>query len=966
MKNFCRKLTQSILITLYALGAGCAVLTVDVDVYKGTLANTEQIQGEQVISMAMGAKPLLVQLRDHLEVAEPPPPVGLKAGEPPLNSSDSTLQGRLRAWRANKWYNPGYIQQPGLYPPSKMAYALHNEFAIRVNDILALYEDQAPRELVEPVSRALQLAASYETNYRLVHPKTGLAEEQRWTRLAKAMSTPSEPKRDSTQEQKRTKLQNAYREFFLRDGDLRFQAKVFNVLAEDQAFERSNEQFSQLLNGRAQAHADLLFSTPSPEKAEFVAYVESVATAFVQARDDLHQLMRLALESIPEAHHSTILSPDRRVQVQQAAARVAASLINLQDLANNAPADLKALLDNNLSLRPNKLTVDRIKAGNPKLNQVDWAEAESTLSDLLSADNGRLSKTILDIDNSLRNSNNRIFSYGLARGPVAPFNDASSGVAPSVEEIATLTAGLQAAGGGSLSRGRAPLGIETLIENYLKLETASKQLPKRNETVEFIELLEGLVNFAQKVSSLGNSATLLEGGNAANAREYVTVLQSVGNSILVHVDELKSQMAHQGRLKERSQIIGQAIKDYGGFTKGGFENWDNQSNRSAKDASEQLVNILRIEYIKALREGDVSTATTNLDFAVTIDAKAGEKGTNISASAVVKSGAGSADKFLQAIQAATEFRSGMIYLRPASSYLRSSYPATTLQRNRSQAWRNMLQEHGLRQTPFIGGWLSGEIGESTRTIAEIDQQSWQSVNRVRVAGAGSANYVVAKDDVGNWYVKNYSANPTNIFNSMRNLALFSAGGSFGGQLPIRKQDGTVLKSTNSVLSVQFNQATTKYLSQSSNSFIELTKRIKDIETALSSAINRAGLSETNQTNIFQIHSNSFSRVVVHAVTNAPRPEASASELDQSATYDMSFRSVLRALKRHHRLLILALEAPLSISPPEEEKKRDTLRNSLSLITRDYLDEAVQERERALGRYEGALDVISGASNGKKL
>lgn len=44
----------AILAAISLLVTGCAVVTVDVDVYKGPLANTEEIQGEQVISMAMG------------------------------------------------------------------------------------------------------------------------------------------------------------------------------------------------------------------------------------------------------------------------------------------------------------------------------------------------------------------------------------------------------------------------------------------------------------------------------------------------------------------------------------------------------------------------------------------------------------------------------------------------------------------------------------------------------------------------------------------------------------------------------------------------------------------------------------------------------------------------------------------------------------------------------------------------
>ncbi len=51
---------------LAALSA-CAVATIDVDVYKGPLANTRRVQVEQMAVMVVGAKPLLLRLRNGLE-----------------------------------------------------------------------------------------------------------------------------------------------------------------------------------------------------------------------------------------------------------------------------------------------------------------------------------------------------------------------------------------------------------------------------------------------------------------------------------------------------------------------------------------------------------------------------------------------------------------------------------------------------------------------------------------------------------------------------------------------------------------------------------------------------------------------------------------------------------------------------------------------------------------------------------
>lgn len=74
------------------LAFGCATLRVDVDVYKGPLANSEEVQIEQMASMAMGARPLLIELRDRLEAG--------------------TDGAALQRWRESlgKEYNHGYIE----------------------------------------------------------------------------------------------------------------------------------------------------------------------------------------------------------------------------------------------------------------------------------------------------------------------------------------------------------------------------------------------------------------------------------------------------------------------------------------------------------------------------------------------------------------------------------------------------------------------------------------------------------------------------------------------------------------------------------------------------------------------------------------------------------------------------------------------------------------------------------------
>lgn len=132
----------------------------------------------------------------------------------------------------------------------------------------------------------------------------------------------------------------------------------------------------------------------------------------------------------------------------------------------------------------------------------------------------------------------------------------------------------------------------------------------------------------------------------------------------------------------------------------------------------------------------------------------------------------------QAVKASFDKRARMVHLRSAMAYLRDSMPATDLANTTGQGWQNMLGQHGLRQIPFTNLIQN----KNARMLDTLDKRFWQNINRVRVAGGGITNYVIAKDDIGNWYVKNYSADPAPIIKSAQKLALFSMGPQMGADL----------------------------------------------------------------------------------------------------------------------------------------------------------------------------------------
>ncbi len=127
-----------------------------------------------------------------------------------------------------------------------------------------------------------------------------------------------------------------------------------------------------------------------------------------------------------------------------------------------------------------------------------------------------------------------------------------------------------------------------------------------------------------------------------------------------------------------------------------------------------------------------------------------------------------------AIERAEFYRSDLIHIRPATAFLRTVVmPASGAAIDPTGPAINELA----RQIPGVS-----LFSDSPGLQDEFDRRSWQTINRVRVAGTGDTNYVLVKDDIGNWYVKNYSADPKKIIKSAQGLALFGMGEKMGMDL----------------------------------------------------------------------------------------------------------------------------------------------------------------------------------------
>ncbi len=334
-----------------------------------------------------------------------------------------------------------------------------------------------------------------------------------------------------------------------------------------------------------------------------------------------------------------------------------------------------------------------------------------------------------------------------------------------------------------------------------------------------------------------------------SVRTYTLVLQAIGNSILVQADELVRQKEHKFKETDltalKSELEGIEVALGAEFLMApGLDDLRRSTYCSAdtcvepleskrriitkRQVMDRLIAVLRGELIAATR---AQAAETGSQMTKSEGAEIDERSTHGGLEPVVvlpliprttdslETNTGALDKsesdpakddvsvdedgdresrptgpsdlpksdrvrYLErALAIALEHRSGMVYIRPPSAYLRTSYAATGLQSDPRLSWENMLWAHMKRSIPFIGEkWVNKDDEGRLETLQKIDKQFWQNINSVRLAGAGITNYALVKDDIGNWYAKGFSADPEPIIRGAQSLALFSAGGNLNMNL----------------------------------------------------------------------------------------------------------------------------------------------------------------------------------------
>lgn len=672
-RPFQRFFSRPLCLGLLFLAAGCAGLQIDVDVYKGPLANSDETQQQQLASMALSAKPLIIEYRNSL-LDE------LKPGWAPLGGG---LRGDYID--SSHWRTVEQTGQPDAQARQKMLHAR------QLNGILSFYKDRC-KGGASPEVCIDNSEYGGDSGYDHGRPDSGI--ETLANALAKKVYDKRSRPGDAVGAFELRNLEMVLVDFAARvqfytnnqwivdqpqTGDTRDQGNRLKILLEtvsNTVLVQADEMRRRA--GHMEHQKDLLPNELAAAGNARYANVQPKAASTTRAG----------------APPAPVLSPDElaglqtAVQARQVAARQSAALLALlQPPGTGAgPGSLKA------EPLPAPARLAQLQRG---LQQALAPAGISPTATATPAATHAGTTTQAELRQKLA---------GWVSATLAVDPDISLAVRQTRPEYQLLTQAAAAATRLPAADDAKPLARQaaatTLRQAVARLQEADAQA-WRGAAAEY-----------QALSAKAEAAKAA----AATAEAQATTATTAG---------LAAAPAKVDRADRGSGAAGEASRPI--------------------DVEDAIIANLRHEQIEVIRsKGPDSTEAQNIG---------------------------------AALAQARRHRADMVYVRPSSTYLRSALPATFAQENPYVRWSNMLNDtvqnilrSHTEKTPL----------ETTRE--DLDKVFWQNINRVRLNAAGSTNYVVAKDDVGNWYVKGMGSDPAAMVSAAKNLALFNLGGRLNSNL----------------------------------------------------------------------------------------------------------------------------------------------------------------------------------------
>jgi hypothetical protein len=721
------------LLALVAAGfaaalAGCSALQIDVDVYKGPLSNEREIQVRQYVALARSAKPVLVGLSRDLENSKPEQPRALKAVDELLcfyddpvkerrecesGPQDNTARDRVEALKSSQY---DCTRQLGVPLPSIQG-RRWIEKGRSVEGIDALHDRwlETLTHFNMDASRCeVQLAERHLTEALII-----FAERMLYV-VNNSKLFPS----DGDQAEERSVLQTLGNTILVHANDLRRQA-VHK--------ERQEAGFASELKATADANqerqpADLV---PDVERALQAAVDQSKALAVANST-----VVKSAREAATKAQDDLAIksATKDRTQGEKTAWNANPWLAAFRSLVEPSyvppfgpPAEaLQGTLLTEATNDKAALTAAAVAVKGPTAVVTSKAVWEALRAWLVSQEtevpttNARMQR--------LRDTHSYLGNHSKAL-VTRPDGKAADVLADMQQLLGDRKASTQAeweavvkAADLAASAAVPAKAAQTQTEDKLKEEIAKAQ---DDDSVRAAQAAQGKVRglMAAAVKTATSSGVSTAEGFRGVLLAALATDPDAGKA------KLKAAFgAATATVKSAALSTGFAldVKDFSSSA------GKAKTAPLAIDVVDNVIALLRNRRIRALADGQT----------------------------------GPAGNLQNAIDAAYEQRASMVYIRPAADYLKNVYSATALQDENASPNSNLLLGY-LKRLGFDGRLPQARV--------QLEKVFWQNINRVTVSGGGNTNYVLAKDDVGNWYVKAYASDTSQIFQSARNLFLFNTG-----------------------------------------------------------------------------------------------------------------------------------------------------------------------------------------------
>ncbi len=560
---------------------GCAVMRIDVDVYKGPLANQKDVHTEQVAVMAVSSRPLLLRLKKALEQDNAP-----TAGRAQLirfvEDVEGLFEDRRRLGVEGDVLRLAHEAEKAARRVQSAVETLHPDFN-ESEQLVAVVEALRRARASKPTMQ--RLAKAYE---EFVAPED-TRKFRNWGGVFKELS---DLRTGTSLQPEDTEVLNAipWDKLPMKTPPERSSSNGAFLKLQDKAFLAGQ---AKLLFGAARDKAEIA------THAAFIAEVSRLAEAFTDARESQQELLEITLKGLSVADEVRFdTESERREVVGKVANFLADRLLQLHHLRlaldSPFPGSKAMVLRTAWENQLNALTLPGTNGGAWELNQWfrdkeeksnsttalkcdDWRDFDLQRREALAqaiampgAMDSNISSafTAADVADALLSLQQRYrgqslpsnltdlckrkygqierWKHGIVSGPKRGLD---LEIADEVKSIADAVR----ASISPLHQGRLEVGLIRLVENYLDASfiatdsscrsDAECSKAERRAKSERDKLLDALVRFAQKVLFVVNHEALFEAG-INQSETYVQVLQTVGNSILVHVDAIRQEEDH--------------------------------------------------------------------------------------------------------------------------------------------------------------------------------------------------------------------------------------------------------------------------------------------------------------------------------------------------------------------------------------------------------------------------------------